>query len=963
MTKRILTLLLALALVCALLPVTLASATTYYNLWVGGNRVTSENITDILGNGLFSYNSAENKLTVKGSYTYSAENGKLIDNEINGLTIDVAQNAVLRASNGCPIWTNMPLTITGPGKLTAIGKFYGIKAINGATVTLDTIDLDATATGTEQSVAISGGPQWRETLVIRNCFVHAKGAQAAVSGFSSISLVNCQITAPTNGQVNSGQITYDNGAAAPEVTIGGEYDLTIAGTQVTALNAPDVLGNGVFAYDSETKTLTVQGSFDCEALRKTMIENRISGLKIVVAEDVTLKAFNPVIWTYADLTISGPGKLTGVSRASVIIAYSGAKITVKDANLELSGYCGIKGYPDGERLIVNNSSIHAVGEDGAIRDFDGGISLANGVEILFPAGGSRVNGSVVNANGSIANEVWLGEKYNLWIAGTQVTSANADYILGTSSFSYDAANKTLTVRGNQSSGEDPVIRSRIKGLTIYVAQDALLSASQSVIVAKYDTVITGPGTLSLISGYNPGIYLENGANLTLEDLTLNVAGLNGFYSEGTSDLIVRRSDVYAIGTNAAFQGFDSIQLEDCSVTLPKNSNNLYGQILDENGSDAKEVRIATKFDLWVAGTQVSYANKDDVLGDGKFSYYPEFNRLDVKDTHVLVTNDNIIKNAVPGLTISIVDDLTLDADRVPIWISADTTIIGPGELSLGSYFANIYVENGATLTIDTATVNVFRGKGLVGANTGEKLVIRCSNFFVEGLGYAIDWFDAGIVLIGCQVTVPEAGYPGPQSILDQTGALATNVTISLVNPPFVDVPEGNEYFNAVQWAYCHQPHQVTAGMDATHFGPDLTVNRAQAMVFFWAAQDKPEPTATENPFTDVKAGKYYYKAVLWAVEHGITAGTDATHFSPNKTCNRSEILQFFYASVGKPGYTISNPYTDVKDKNWYKDGAIWAYENGLERGENREFKAKTPCTRAATVLYLYRFLTGLELAQ
>ena len=97
----------------------------------------------------------------------------------------------------------------------------------------------------------------------------------------------------------------------------------------------------------------------------------------------------------------------------------------------------------------------------------------------------------------------------------------------------------------------------------------------------------------------------------------------------------------------------------------------------------------------------------------------------------------------------------------------------------------------------------------------------------------------------------------------------------------------------------------------------------------------------------------------------VYGGTDAAgkYFSPQQTCTRSEILQFLYAAINKPAYTIENPYSDVKNGQWYKDGAIWAYEKGLEKGENGKFNAKTPCTRGYVVTYLYRFLTGQELAE
>ncbi len=189
-----------------------------------------------------------------------------------------------------------------------------------------------------------------------------------------------------------------------------------------------------------------------------------------------------------------------------------------------------------------------------------------------------------------------------------------------------------------------------------------------------------------------------------------------------------------------------------------------------------------------------------------------------------------------------------------------------------------------------------------------------------------------------------------------------NVTVKVrfawINP-FVDVSEEDWFYTPVLWAYYNEP-QITAGTDATHFSPGNTVTRAEAMVFFWAANGHPEPQTTKSPFKDVKKSHWAFKAVMWAVENGITGGTDAEgkYFSPARTCTRSEILQFLYAAMGKPEYHIANPYSDVKNKHWYKDGAIWAYEYGLERGENGKFNATTPCTRASVVTYLYRYFTG-----
>ncbi len=186
--------------------------------------------------------------------------------------------------------------------------------------------------------------------------------------------------------------------------------------------------------------------------------------------------------------------------------------------------------------------------------------------------------------------------------------------------------------------------------------------------------------------------------------------------------------------------------------------------------------------------------------------------------------------------------------------------------------------------------------------------------------------------------------------------------VALRDNPFVDVQEDDFFFNPVMWAL---DNSVTGGIDETHFAPAQTVMRADAMVFFWAANQRPAFTDSSKTFKDVKKKHWAYNAVMWAVENGITGGTDAAgnYFSPKQTCSRSEILQFLYAAMGKPEYTIENPYSDVKTKHWYYDGAIWAYEKGLEKGENGKFQAKTPCTRGYVVTYLYRYMTGLELAE
>jgi hypothetical protein len=204
---------------------------------------------------------------------------------------------------------------------------------------------------------------------------------------------------------------------------------------------------------------------------------------------------------------------------------------------------------------------------------------------------------------------------------------------------------------------------------------------------------------------------------------------------------------------------------------------------------------------------------------------------------------------------------------------------------------------------------------------------------------------------------------------------AANVTItaSFLEPvpqhdcpcaQFEDMPEyGTIEHTAIDWAFTHEP-QITEGMDATHFGYGQTVTRAQAMRFLWNAAGQPDPASEENPFEDVKPGKWYTTPVLWAYNSAlrITNGMDDTHFGINVGCTRAHIITFLWNAFGKPMTSIENPYTDVTkpdgSSRFYTDAAIWAYETGIEKGENGHFNPDTNCTRESIVVYLYRFFTG-----
>ena len=174
--------------------------------------------------------------------------------------------------------------------------------------------------------------------------------------------------------------------------------------------------------------------------------------------------------------------------------------------------------------------------------------------------------------------------------------------------------------------------------------------------------------------------------------------------------------------------------------------------------------------------------------------------------------------------------------------------------------------------------------------------------------------------------------------------------------PFKDVKKDAYYYDPVLWAVNHDP-QITAGTAADAFSPNNPCTRGQIVTFLWRAKGCPEPTITKNPFTDVKASDYFYKAVLWAVEKEITAGTSKTTFSPAATVTRAQTVTFLWRAEGKPAVKTANPFKDVPAGQYYTDAVLWAVKNEITAGTSATtFSPANPCTRAQIVTFLYRDL-------
>ena len=295
------------------------------------------------------------------------------------------------------------------------------------------------------------------------------------------------------------------------------------------------------------------------------------------------------------------------------------------------------------------------------------------------------------------------------------------------------------------------------------------------------------------------------------------------------------------------------------------------------------------------------------------------------------------------------------------------TVTGTGRFS-GVYAAQLLVSGGSVTGTGTG-----RGGEFDSCDGVFTEVLKVSGGSVSGSGS-----EAGVtaerrvaLTEGVRVTTPAGGAVSQQpvripawgndqhpyytyTVLDSRGAIAQSAALGLPPTAFRDVPSGQYYAVPVAWAAAQG---VTTGTSETTFSPDATCTRGQVVTFLWRAAGSPTPRSAANAFTDVKPSDYYYNAVLWAVENGITNGTDASHFSPNATCTRGHVVTFLHRFEHSPAVAGANPFTDVKTADYFYSPVLWAVSRGVTNGMSATtFSPGAACTRGQVVTFLYRDL-------
>ena len=310
------------------------------------------------------------------------------------------------------------------------------------------------------------------------------------------------------------------------------------------------------------------------------------------------------------------------------------------------------------------------------------------------------------------------------------------------------------------------------------------------------------------------------------------------------------------------------------------------------------------------------------------------------------------------------DELTITATPNSNYTLDQLTVNGATKQNDGTY----KVKADATELKVEATFKASSSGGGGGGGGGGAVSTYTLTFDTNG-GSAIDKItkDSGTTIDLAAYKPTRAGYTFAGWFSDKaltkavtSVKLTANTTVyakwtqngGTAQNPFVDVKEGAYYYDAVLWAV---EQKITSGTSATTFSPDASCTRAQMVTFLWRAAGSPKVENGKNPFADVKADAYYYDAVLWAVEKGVTSGTSATTFSPDATVTRGQTVTFLYRNAGSPEVSGTMPFTDVEADAYYAKAVQWAVQQKITTGTSETtFSPMSDCTRGQIVTFLYR---------
>ena len=320
----------------------------------------------------------------------------------------------------------------------------------------------------------------------------------------------------------------------------------------------------------------------------------------------------------------------------------------------------------------------------------------------------------------------------------------------------------------------------------------------------------------------------------------------------------------------------------------------------------------------------------------------------------------LLKDVDPAEVVTVSKDITFTVDtnsktfdqNANIVAGSNTTVTVSGDASPYTYTFDYTAPSGGGSTSYSITVQDAAYGTVVSSSSRASRGTAVTITVTPDEGYALNTLTVTDTN-GNKIDLKDKGdgkytFTMPASRVTVSASFALEALVSSL--PFTDVAVNDYFYAPVKWAV---ENGITAGTSATTFSPNTSCTRAQTMTFLWKAAGSPEPSGTANPFTNVAPDAYYYKAVLWAVENGITAGTSDTTFSPDQTVTRGQTMTFLYRAAGSPA-APAHSFTDVTAADYYNSPVGWAVSQGITVGTGgRQFSPSADCTRGQIMTFLY----------
>ena len=463
-------------------------------------------------------------------------------------------------------------------------------------------------------------------------------------------------------------------------------------------------------------------------------------------------------------------------------------------------------------------------------------------------------------------------------------------------------------------------------------------------------MVTGGGTLTAndltvtTSGNSSAAIRSDrgGGTLTVNGGTYTVSGTGSPAIYSTADITVNDATLISTASEGVVvEGKNSVILNNVTLTDTNTTH---------NGKSTTDKNIflyqSMSGDASVGTSSFTAADSTITTNRGDTFYITNTTASITLKNNTIINNDGDFLRAESaawgsggsngGIVTLTLNDQDVDGDIVIDSISTLDMSLSSGS----SYAGTINGDNTAksiALTLDqTSSITL----------TGDSYVTSLAN---------ADSSNSNIFLNGYHLYVNGTAVSGNSS--QPTSEDKTDTESE--ETAFQDVSADAYYYDAVLWAL---ENKVTEGTGAAAFSPDADCTRAQVVTFLYRAAGSPGVDTSSCDFADVSSSAYYYKAVLWAVENGITMGTGAATFAPDASCTRAQVVTFLYRYFGSPAVAAAkNDFTDIISGSFYYDAVLWAVRNGVTRGtSDTTFCPSATCTRSQIVTFLYRAITGAD---